>query len=420
MIIAGGGTGAMTVFSGEQLNHTNGEVVYMDFSETSMKISKKRAHIRRLQNIIWIRSWIEDVRYLGLGLFDLLQCSGVLHHLKDPLFGLKVLKDTLYKNGGMSLMVYGKYGRTAVYQIQSLMKMINQGKQELETEIDHTTLTIDALPQHNWFIKNTIVGDHLYGDIGIYDLFLHKRDISFSITTLFQWIEKGGIHFSDFDSFEDRFNLKIKYQFHENDLKRKASMYLKRKTSMYDESKQLSFTEFLYGRLIKHEFYASKLKSSVADLHDMSNVLYFYGTPHGFRLAVANRQNIVTLDNQTFFHARMSPSTLTQSRSHYQTMRYEEMHDASMNTKIFNFKWNNFSRLLINRLLESNRGVKLKSLYKEYRNTIDSNISDDELKKSSEDFYISVKDTEMFLLKKNYANAFPKTSFGTYFIINSL
>ena len=59
MIIAGGGTGGITVFMGEQLNHTNGEILYLDLSVTSMHIAQKRAHIRGLGNIIWIRDWID-------------------------------------------------------------------------------------------------------------------------------------------------------------------------------------------------------------------------------------------------------------------------------------------------------------------------------------------------------------------------
>ena len=109
-MVAGGGTGGITVFNAEQLRHTNAEVVYFDFSSASMKISQIRARIRTLNNIIWIHSWIEEFRFLGLGLFKDFQCSGVLHHLKNPLYGLNVLKDQLTSDGGMNIMVYGLYG----------------------------------------------------------------------------------------------------------------------------------------------------------------------------------------------------------------------------------------------------------------------------------------------------------------------
>ena len=38
VIVAGGGTGRDTNYLAEQLNHTNAEIVYMDFSQNSMNI----------------------------------------------------------------------------------------------------------------------------------------------------------------------------------------------------------------------------------------------------------------------------------------------------------------------------------------------------------------------------------------------
>ena len=100
-----------------------------------MNIAQKRAHLRKLHNIIWIHSWIEDFRFHGTGVFTELQCSGVLHHSKKPSHGLNILKDGLTEKGGMSLMVYAKYGRTAVYQTQYLLKMINSYIKDIEIEL---------------------------------------------------------------------------------------------------------------------------------------------------------------------------------------------------------------------------------------------------------------------------------------------
>ena len=376
-----------------------------------MKISQQRARFRSLQNIIWIQSWIEAVIYLGIGSFDELQCSGVLHHLKNPSFGLKILKDTLSKHGGMGLMVYAKNGRTAVYHIQHLMKMINANQHEIETEIKRAKITIDALPEHNWFIANQLMSDHLMGNVGIYDLFLHKRDIAFSFHTLFLWIQKGGLHFIDFDSIKKRLYLKLKYQ--------PFDKILKTKTSLLGETKQLSITELLHGRIIKHDFYASKTKHSVADLHDPSNLIYLYGNPYGFRKAIEDRKNIVILKNKTVFMARMSEVNLLQTKVDYDTLLYDD-EDSFRDMITFSFTWNNFSNFVVNRLLDSNRGASLKSLHQEYRRTINSKISDEELVSLTEGFYDSVKDTEMFLVKKHYVNPLPKTTFAIFFIIKSL
>ena len=191
----------MAVFFGEQLNHTNGEIVYIDFSSASMKISQQRTRYRQLRNIIWVNSWIEDIRILGIGAFQSTQCSGVLHHLKSPLLGLNILKDTLTNEGGLSIMVYGKYGRRAIYQMQELFAIINRSSTDLEIEIATALQILNFMPNSNWFMQNPIVKDHKMGSIGIYDLFLHKRDTSFSIDMIVRWMRLSGLHFVDFDSF---------------------------------------------------------------------------------------------------------------------------------------------------------------------------------------------------------------------------
>ena len=156
-MVAGGGTGGVTVFNGEQLRHTNAEIVYLDFSSASMKISQIRARIRKLENIIWIHSWIEEVRFLGLGLFKDFQCSGVLHHLKSPVYGLNILKDQLTSDGGINIMVYGLYGRSGVYQMQNLMKIINTSTNKIEKEIKNTNLTLSFIPENDWLNDRNMI-----------------------------------------------------------------------------------------------------------------------------------------------------------------------------------------------------------------------------------------------------------------------
>ena len=46
--------------------------------------------------------------YDTLGQYDLVQCSGVLHHLTDPQAGLTILANTLAEGGGAAIMVYAR------------------------------------------------------------------------------------------------------------------------------------------------------------------------------------------------------------------------------------------------------------------------------------------------------------------------
>ena len=409
LIVAGGGTGGVTLFNGEQLNKTNGEILYIDFSIASMKISQRRARTRNIKNIIWVQSWIEGVIYHGIGVFEELQCSGVLHHLKSPIHGLRLLKDLLNPRvyGGVGLMVYAKYGRTGVYQMQDLLRLINTN-QIIQEEIDAATKTLNILPMHNRF-SHTQSGDHKTGKIGTYDLLLHKRDIAFSISSLFQWVEKGGLYIIDVDNIPNRFLLNLSYGVYES--------HLTKVISNMNRVKQWSIMEVFHGRSMMHSFYASTSKYCVADINDPLNRLYMYGNPHGFREAVSNKRNVRIIGNETIFLAWMSRINLRITEINFKELPYAVPSTEGLR---FRFKWNNFNRFIVNRLLDSNQGISVKIVCSEYRKTLNYSISTREVFRQAVDFYDSVKDTEMFLLRKHYVGLFPKTAFQTYFQIKSI
>ena len=130
----------------EQLNHTNSEVVYIDFSKESMSIAQHRSSFRGWLKIVWIVDWIEILPRLGLGNFDLAVSTGVLHHLKNPQAGLSTINDAQLSYGGAEIMVYGMYGRTPIYWIQKVMQMINEGEKltilvaDLNLELETNTI----------------------------------------------------------------------------------------------------------------------------------------------------------------------------------------------------------------------------------------------------------------------------------------
>ena len=416
-IVPGGGTGGITVNIGEQLQHTNAEVVYLDFSMASMNISKQRARVRRLENIIWIKSWIENVKYLGLGSFNDLQCSGVLHHLKNPVYGLNILKEQLTKDGGMSLMVYGKFGRTGVYPIQKLMKLINSNQHDIKKEINNTNLILKTLPEKNWFVvkatgRNLNINVYrswdILEDVGLYDLFLHKRDVAYSIKSLFQWLETNGLHFVDFDSTKSKFELKIRHQ-------RYFDQYMKKALSNLNLSHQLHITEILKGNIITHAFYASKMENAEADLFDPLSMLYIHGNPIDFRPAVSNKKNIEYIGDKTIFRTAVTLINLHREQLHSKDIYIKKPGNEIVD---FTFESNNVSHLLVDRLSFSNRGVSIRNLVLEYRKTVNSSVAANVVRRIRY-FYDSVKDTEMFLIRKRHVNPFPMSCFKSYFQISS-
>jgi hypothetical protein len=92
----------------------------------------------------------------------------------------------------MGLMLYEKYGRTGIYHMQELMRLVNRNEIRSEAKIANTREVLDLLPETNWYKKS----DKLYtvdggqGDSEIYDLFLHSSDQPFSVPEIYELLER--------------------------------------------------------------------------------------------------------------------------------------------------------------------------------------------------------------------------------------
>jgi SAM-dependent methyltransferase len=270
ILVAGGGTGDASTYYIHQLKGKNAEIVYLDFSKASMEIAKRRAEIRGATNARFIHDSILNIPNLNLGKFDLINCFGCLHHLESPDEGLRILRSCLKDTGGMHLMVYGKYGRTGVYHIQEIMRRVNHGIDNRVQEIANAKIILNNVPQTNWFARGReLISDHIhFGDIGIYDLFLHKQDRAYSIPELFEYIRKQDLNFVSFSDIRERISLKI-----ENFIK---DITLLQRLKTFPMEEQYAICELLLGNQIKHSFYVSAQKNSSASLEDMDNIPYFY------------------------------------------------------------------------------------------------------------------------------------------------
>ena len=194
----------------EQLNHTDSETVYMDFSQTSMSIAQFRAKMRISLKIVWVTEWIESIPRIGIGHFDFVRCIGVLHHLKNPQKGLNIVNEAQSDHGGASLMVYGKYGRTGVYPIQYVLRILNHNDQAMNRELKNAKNLLEILPESHWFHHFSSSDHQTMGDIGIYDLLLHKRDVAYSMFDLYEWVKGSGSNLIDFSRPEYRIVLSLK------------------------------------------------------------------------------------------------------------------------------------------------------------------------------------------------------------------
>lgn len=291
-LVAGGGTGDATIFLAEQLRAIGAEdarVVHLDMSAASVAIARERAAIRGLANIDWVHDSLLNLPALAesLGRFDYINCSGVLHHLADPDEGFKALQSVLKDDGVIGLMVYASVGRTGVYQMQQLMRLVNgsDGKEAEEAavprKIANTRDILASLPPSNWFMRSSdLHHDHKMGDAGIYDLLLHSQDRAYSVGELFDWLgtrqDGTGGH-----------GLHLAF----TDVQRGLSPYLPHMVlgakppavlaavRKLPHRKQYEIAELLVGNIITHSLYLTRNASCTAAYGDTEMVPFYFHEP---------------------------------------------------------------------------------------------------------------------------------------------
>jgi 2-polyprenyl-3-methyl-5-hydroxy-6-metoxy-1,4-benzoquinol methylase len=273
VLVAGGGTGDATIFLAHQLRNTDAEIVHIDMSSASIGIARQRAAIRNLDNITWINESLLSIPQLGLGSFDYINCIGVLHHLEDPDAGLRALTAVLKDDGAMAIMVYGRYGRAGVYQMQSLLRLINQHETTVGAKLANARALLEALPKTNWFKRGEdLIVDHLEGgDAGIVDVLLHACDRAYSVSELYAW-------------FEDQHGLQLTMT---NNGRGRAvyepAMVMGRKAPEFLQAvatlplrEQYEIAELAGGTLITHSFFTTRRAPAAAPYGNAAYVPFFH------------------------------------------------------------------------------------------------------------------------------------------------
>jgi len=111
ILVAGCGTGQQSIETALRFPHLR--VLAIDLSSASLGYARMKTEAARVNNIAYAQA---DLLQLGTidQKFDMIETTGVLHHLDDPLRGWRVLLSLLRPNGFMRLGLYSRLGRIEV------------------------------------------------------------------------------------------------------------------------------------------------------------------------------------------------------------------------------------------------------------------------------------------------------------------
>ncbi len=191
MLVAGCGTNQAAVFA-----YTNPQtrVTAIDVSQPSLDHHRHLKEKYGLRNLELHLLPIEEVGTLGLD-FDLIVSTGVLHHLADPLVGMKSLAACLRRDAVIAVMLYARYGRIGVEMLQGVFRDLGLAQDEPSLAV--VKAAIAALPQDHPLRSYLSVAPDLKFDAGLVDTFLHGRDRSYTVADCLDLVASAGLVFQD-------------------------------------------------------------------------------------------------------------------------------------------------------------------------------------------------------------------------------
>ncbi len=189
ILVAGCGTSQAARYA---LREPDARITAIDVSETSLRHTRDLKGKYKLDNLELRQLPIESVQELGRS-FDLVVCTGVLHHLTDPDRGLRALRAVLNPGGAMRLMVYAPYGRAGVYMMQEYCRLL--GITTSAKDLRDLGATLEALPADHPISGVLRRAKDFRRPEAMADALLHPRDRAYTVTELYAWLDRCGMSF---------------------------------------------------------------------------------------------------------------------------------------------------------------------------------------------------------------------------------
>jgi SAM-dependent methyltransferase len=189
ILIAGCGTSQAASYA---LREPNARITAIDISDTSLRHTRDLKRKHNLENLELHQLPIERVHEIGRS-FDLVVCTGVLHHLSDPDHGLCALRDVLRPSGAMRLMVYARYGRAGIYMMQEYCRLL--GISASDNDLRDLGTTIEALPADHPISGVLRRAKDFRRPEAMADALLHPQDRAYTVPELYAWLDRCGLSF---------------------------------------------------------------------------------------------------------------------------------------------------------------------------------------------------------------------------------
>ena len=194
ILIAGCGTGQHSIGTAQRF--LGARVLAIDLSKSSLCYAKRKTQELGLTSIEYAQADLLKLNSLCRS-FDVIESSGVLHHLADPLAGWQVLLSLLRPGGFMKLGFYSDMARRNLVPIRAFIA--DEGYGSTANDIRRCRqdlMDIDLIEKSSDFFSISACRD----------LIFHVQEHRMTLTTIAAFLRGNGLAFLGFEIDADILN----------------------------------------------------------------------------------------------------------------------------------------------------------------------------------------------------------------------
>ena len=191
ILVAGCGTGKSIL---KAANYLNAKILGIDLSLTSLAYAKRKVEELGLKNINFLHADILELKNLNKK-FDIIECAGVLHHMKKPSDGLKILSELLKPHGIIQLGLYSEIARKDIIEVKEFIK-----KKNYKASIENIRKSRKEiyLSQGNKLIQKVFYRKDFYSISTVRDLIFHVMEHRFTLVEISKMLKNLNLEFLGF------------------------------------------------------------------------------------------------------------------------------------------------------------------------------------------------------------------------------
>jgi 2-polyprenyl-3-methyl-5-hydroxy-6-metoxy-1,4-benzoquinol methylase len=192
ILVAGCGTGQQPIELASKVNDSM--VTAIDICGASLAYANKKSIEHRITNLTFQACDILDVHQLETN-FDYIECVGVLHHMEDPMHGLKLLVNKLRRGGVIRLGLYSEIARAPIYKYRKTVGMNGASLKQVREERENILKGVYG----DKFLSYISSFRDFYNLSEFRDLLFHASDRAYSLPVISDMLTEVDIKFCSFN-----------------------------------------------------------------------------------------------------------------------------------------------------------------------------------------------------------------------------